>query len=64
MVLVLNKIDLVPSRVVEAWKSYLTGEFPGVNVVGVSSLPEEAGWDYKSKSEMWLWRESWRELER
>ncbi|KAK2726564.1 hypothetical protein QYM36_007422 [Artemia franciscana] len=39
MILVLNKIDLVPSSVVAAWKDYFSSEFPGISVVYFTSLP-------------------------
>ncbi|CAH2064987.1 unnamed protein product, partial [Iphiclides podalirius] len=39
MILVLNKIDLVPASVVAAWKDYLTGRFPGLRVVYFTSCP-------------------------
>ncbi|CAK1592486.1 unnamed protein product [Parnassius mnemosyne] len=39
MILVLNKIDLVPASVVAAWKAYLTERYPGLRVVYFTSCP-------------------------
>ncbi|XP_038220304.1 guanine nucleotide-binding protein-like 1 [Zerene cesonia] len=39
MILVLNKIDLVPAPVVAAWKEYLTSTCPGLRVVYFTSCP-------------------------
>ncbi|CAK1554297.1 unnamed protein product [Leptosia nina] len=39
MILVLNKIDLVPASVVAAWKEYLTRKCPGLRVVYFTSCP-------------------------
>ncbi|XP_050360130.1 guanine nucleotide-binding protein-like 1 [Nymphalis io] len=39
MILVLNKIDLVPASVVAAWKDFLTKRCPGLRVVYFTSCP-------------------------
>ncbi|XP_013163307.1 PREDICTED: guanine nucleotide-binding protein-like 1 [Papilio xuthus] len=39
MILVLNKIDLVPASVVAAWKEYLMNRCPGLKVVYFTSCP-------------------------
>eukprot|EP01090_Pellita_catalonica_P020729 TRINITY_DN7537_c0_g1_i1.p1 TRINITY_DN7537_c0_g1~~TRINITY_DN7537_c0_g1_i1.p1 ORF type:complete len:412 (-),score=68.66 TRINITY_DN7537_c0_g1_i1:647-1855(-) len=39
MVIVLNKIDLVPKQVLESWVAYFKNEFPNVHVVIFSSFP-------------------------
>ncbi|KAL4712096.1 hypothetical protein ACJJTC_008679 [Scirpophaga incertulas] len=39
MILVLNKIDLVPPSVVAAWHEYFTTNFPGLKVVYFTSCP-------------------------
>ncbi|XP_050556505.1 guanine nucleotide-binding protein-like 1 [Spodoptera frugiperda] len=39
MILVLNKIDLVPSSVVCAWKQYLTTAYPALRVLYFTSCP-------------------------
>ncbi|XP_046976081.1 guanine nucleotide-binding protein-like 1 [Vanessa cardui] len=39
MILVLNKIDLVPASVVAAWKEFLTQRCPGLRVVYFTSCP-------------------------
>ncbi|CAB3238224.1 unnamed protein product [Arctia plantaginis] len=39
MILVLNKIDLVPASVVCAWKEFLTKTYPGLKVVYFTSCP-------------------------
>ncbi|XP_039762912.1 guanine nucleotide-binding protein-like 1 [Pararge aegeria] len=39
MILVLNKIDLVPASVVAAWKQYLMKRCPGLRVVYFTSCP-------------------------
>ncbi|GBP13636.1 Guanine nucleotide-binding protein-like 1 [Eumeta japonica] len=39
MILVMNKVDLVPASVVAAWKSYLTEKYPGLKVVYFTSCP-------------------------
>ncbi|XP_061381859.1 guanine nucleotide-binding protein-like 1 [Danaus plexippus] len=39
MILVLNKIDLVPAPAVAAWKKYLTERYPGLKVVYFTSCP-------------------------
>ncbi|CAH2083344.1 unnamed protein product [Euphydryas editha] len=39
MILVLNKIDLVPASVVAAWKEFLTDKYPGLRVVYFTSCP-------------------------
>ncbi|XP_059050329.1 guanine nucleotide-binding protein-like 1 [Achroia grisella] len=39
MILVLNKIDLVPAGVVAAWQDYFTSSFPGLHVVYFTSCP-------------------------
>ncbi|XP_068627208.1 guanine nucleotide-binding protein-like 1 [Battus philenor] len=39
MILVLNKIDLVPASVVAAWKDYLMTRCPGLKVVYFTSCP-------------------------
>ncbi|CAH4033027.1 unnamed protein product [Pieris brassicae] len=39
MILVLNKIDLVPPVVVAAWKRFLTAAYPGLRVVYFTSCP-------------------------
>ncbi|CAH0731196.1 unnamed protein product, partial [Brenthis ino] len=39
MILVLNKIDLVPASVVAGWKEYLTTKCPGLRVVYFTSCP-------------------------
>ena len=39
MILVLNKIDLVPASLVAAWKEYLVTKCPGLRVVYFTSCP-------------------------
>ncbi|KAF9406178.1 hypothetical protein HW555_013361 [Spodoptera exigua] len=39
MILVLNKIDLVPSSVVAGWKQYLTTAYPALRVLYFTSCP-------------------------
>ncbi|XP_026747874.1 guanine nucleotide-binding protein-like 1 [Trichoplusia ni] len=39
MILVLNKIDLVPASVVAAWKEYLTASYPALKVLYFTSCP-------------------------
>ncbi|KAG7306645.1 hypothetical protein JYU34_008062 [Plutella xylostella] len=39
MILVLNKIDLVPAAAVAAWKQHLTDRYPGLKVVYFTSCP-------------------------
>lgn len=39
MILVLNKIDLVPASVVAGWKDFLTDKYPGLRVVYFTSCP-------------------------
>jgi ribosome biogenesis GTPase A len=39
MVLVLNKIDLVPGRVLHAWQAHLEARYPGLEVLLFSSYP-------------------------
>ncbi|XP_026315234.1 guanine nucleotide-binding protein-like 1 [Hyposmocoma kahamanoa] len=39
MIIVLNKIDLVPASVVAAWKEYFTLNWPGIRVVYFTSCP-------------------------
>lgn len=39
MILVLNKIDLVPPAAVAAWKEFLTRTYPGLQVVYFTSCP-------------------------
>ncbi|KAI8431578.1 hypothetical protein MSG28_016067 [Choristoneura fumiferana] len=39
MILVLNKVDLVPAEAVVAWKKYLTETYPGLKVVYFTSCP-------------------------
>jgi len=36
---VLNKIDLIPSPLVAAWKNYFTTTYPGVHIVYFTSFP-------------------------
>uniref|UniRef100_A0A2A4JVQ8 Guanine nucleotide-binding protein-like 1 n=1 Tax=Heliothis virescens TaxID=7102 RepID=A0A2A4JVQ8_HELVI len=39
MILVLNKIDLVPPSVVAAWRQYLSGRYPALSVLYFTSCP-------------------------
>ncbi|BET02678.1 Mmr1 hsr1 GTP Hypothetical protein protein [Nesidiocoris tenuis] len=39
VILVLNKIDLVPASLVVAWKHYLEEKFPGIQVITFTSFP-------------------------
>jgi ribosome biogenesis GTPase A len=39
MILVLNKVDLVPAAVVAAWQEHLTVTCPGLRVVYFTSCP-------------------------
>lgn len=39
MIVVLNKIDLVPAAAVCAWKQFLTETYPGLKVVYFTSCP-------------------------
>lgn len=39
MILVLNKIDLVPSEVTVAWKSYFKERYPSIHIVTFTSFP-------------------------
>lgn len=39
LVVVLNKIDLVPSSVVVAWKHYLKEKYPGIHIIMFTSYP-------------------------
>uniref|UniRef100_UPI00358F01C5 guanine nucleotide-binding protein-like 1 n=1 Tax=Myxine glutinosa TaxID=7769 RepID=UPI00358F01C5 len=41
LILVLNKIDLVPAPIVSAWKAFFQEKFPGVHVVCFTSFPHE-----------------------
>ncbi|XP_023336867.1 guanine nucleotide-binding protein-like 1 [Eurytemora carolleeae] len=39
LIVVLNKIDLIPSPLVAAWKNYFTTTYPGVHIVYFTSFP-------------------------
>uniref|UniRef100_A0A0A9WFB0 Guanine nucleotide-binding protein-like 1 n=2 Tax=Lygus hesperus TaxID=30085 RepID=A0A0A9WFB0_LYGHE len=39
VILVLNKIDLVPAPLVVAWKHYLQERFPGIQIITFTSFP-------------------------
>lgn len=39
MILVLNKIDLVPPEVTVAWRSYFTDRYPSIHIVTFTSFP-------------------------
>lgn len=42
MILVLNKIDLVPPEATVAWKSYFTERYPNIHIVTFTSFPGQA----------------------
>lgn len=48
LVLVLNKIDLVPSAVTVAWRSHFAQHYPGIHVVTFTSFPGRASPTHKS----------------
>lgn len=39
MIMVLNKIDLVPAHVVLAWKHYFKKQFPTLHIITFTSFP-------------------------
>jgi hypothetical protein len=39
IIIVLNKVDLVPARVAQAWVRWYEAEYPGVHVVPFTSQP-------------------------
>jgi ribosome biogenesis GTPase A len=39
MILVLNKIDLAPARLIVAWKRYFQQKYPGIHIVTFTSFP-------------------------
>lgn len=48
MILVLNKIDLVPSEVTVAWKQYFMDHYPNIHIVCFTSYPGRASPTNKS----------------
>lgn len=49
IILVLNKIDLVPAALVFAWKQYFTQKYENINIVLFTSFPSAICADKETK---------------
>lgn len=54
VILVLNKIDLVPASVVVAWKQYLQEQYPNIQIISFTSFPSYNLRSATNKKTGWL----------